>query len=66
MNRSLAWICSALLLAVACALPAVAAEPKLELKKGDKIVLIGNTLAERMQYYNHWETLLIAAFRNST
>ena len=41
---------------------ATAAEPQLTLKKGDKIVLIGNTLAERMQYFNHWETLLHARF----
>lgn len=27
-------------------------------EKGDKIVLLGNTLAERMQYFNHWETAL--------
>ncbi len=25
---------------------------------GDKVVILGNTLAERMQYFNHWETLL--------
>ena len=34
---------------------------KLELK-GDRIILIGNTLAERMQYYGHFETLLHARF----
>lgn len=43
-------------------LSAAADGPQLELKKGDKIVLIGNTLAERMQYYNHWETLLYSRF----
>ncbi|QDT35503.1 PVC-type heme-binding CxxCH protein [Thalassoglobus polymorphus] len=26
--------------------------------EGDKVVILGNTLAERMQYFNHWETLL--------
>lgn len=40
----------------------VRAEAKLELKKGDKIVYIGNTLAERMQYYPRFETLLQARF----
>ena len=35
---------------------------RLELNKGDKIVLIGNTLAERMQYFGHWETLLHSRF----
>ena len=37
-------------------------KPKLELHKGDRIILIGNTLAERMQYYGHFETLLHARF----
>ncbi|MEZ6055437.1 MAG: GDSL-type esterase/lipase family protein [Planctomycetaceae bacterium] len=36
-----------------------AAEP-FALKKGDKIVLIGGTNCERMQYFGHWETLLHA------
>src|SRR5690606_14034324 len=35
-----------------------AAEPLLTPEPGDKIVLIGNTLAERMQHFGHWETLL--------
>ena len=39
-----------------------AAKPELELRKGDRIILIGNTLAERMQYYGHFETLLHARF----
>ena len=34
----------------------------LVLKKGDRIILIGNTLAERMQYYSHFETLLHSRF----
>ena len=36
--------------------------PKLELEKGDRIILIGNTLAERMQYFGGWETLLHSRF----
>jgi glucose/arabinose dehydrogenase len=35
---------------------------KLELKKGDRIILIGNTLAERMQYFGRFETLLQSRF----
>ncbi len=35
---------------------------RLELKKGDRIILIGNTLAERMQYFGHFETLLHSRF----
>ena len=42
---------------------ASAAEPpRLELNKGDRIIIIGNTLAERMQYYGHFETLLHSRF----
>ena len=33
-------------------------EPKL----GDRVILIGNTLAERMQYFGHFETLLQSRF----
>jgi lysophospholipase L1-like esterase len=39
-----------------------AAAPPLELQKGDRIVLVGNTLAERMQLFNHFETLLHTRF----
>jgi glucose/arabinose dehydrogenase/lysophospholipase L1-like esterase len=43
--------------------PVFATAPtRLELHKGDRIILIGNTLAERMQYYGHFETLLHARF----
>ena len=31
-------------------------------KTGDRIILIGNTLAERMQYFGHFETLLQSRF----
>ena len=44
------------------AFSAQAAQPKLELRKGDRICLIGNTLAERMQYFNHFETRLHSRF----
>ena len=54
-----AWAVLALLLPA----QAFSAEkPKLELRKGDRIILIGNTLAERMQYYGHFETFFIAGF----
>ena len=39
-----------------------AAGPKLGLNKGDRIILIGNTLAERMQYFGHLETLIQSRF----
>ncbi|MFO1448935.1 MAG: PVC-type heme-binding CxxCH protein [Opitutaceae bacterium] len=41
----------------------IGASPRtLEVKEGDHIVLLGNTLAERMQHHNHWETLLHQRF----
>lgn len=48
--------------AAAAAAPAPAAT--LEIREGDHICLIGNTLAERMQFegHNHWETLLHQRF----
>ena len=43
--------------------PAARAQsPPLELRKGDRIVLLGNTMAERLQQYNNFETLLMARF----
>ncbi len=38
------------------------APTRLELGSGDRIVLIGNTLAERMQYFGRFETLLQSRF----
>jgi glucose/arabinose dehydrogenase len=49
-------------LAFGYGLTASAAAPVLELKKGDHVVLIGNTLAERMQHFGHFETLLHSRF----
>ncbi len=38
-------------------------QPKrLELRPGEKIILVGNTLAERMQYFGYFETLLHSRF----
>ena len=39
-----------------------AQSPPLELRQGDRIVLVGNTLAERLQHYNNFETLLMTRF----
>lgn len=36
----------------------LAAEPVLELQHGEKVVLIGNSFAERLQYFNNFETEL--------
>lgn len=53
-----------LLLIVAVGSAVVAADPprSLELKKGDHICLIGNTLAERMQHCGWLETLIHSRF----
>lgn len=40
-------------------IPAGAQILPFELKANDRVVLIGNTLAERMQYFNHFETQLM-------
>ena len=37
-------------------------ETTLEIRQGDNISIIGNTLAERMQYFGHFETLLHSRF----
>jgi lysophospholipase L1-like esterase len=39
-----------------------AQSPTLELREGDRIILLGNTLAERMQHFNHFEALLVTRF----
>ena len=48
---------------IALAVASVQAAP-LEIREGDHICLIGNTLAERMQFqgHNHFETLLYQRF----
>lgn len=48
---------------VALAAPAAHAQTTgLELRQGDTVVFLGNTLAERMQHFNHFETLLMTRF----
>ncbi len=39
-----------------------AQQPTLQLRPSDRIVLVGNTLAERMALFNHFETLLMTRF----
>ncbi|WP_437225061.1 PVC-type heme-binding CxxCH protein [Planctomicrobium sp. SH661] len=38
------------------------AQETLKLHPGDKVVVLGNTFAERMQSFNNWETLLHSRF----
>jgi lysophospholipase L1-like esterase len=43
-------------------LPARADEPRLELKPSDRVAIVGNTLADRMQHFGYLETLLYHRF----
>ena len=52
----------ALLLALLVVPAGLAAQPAVGFKAGDRVVLVGNTLCERMQLYNHFETLLMTRF----
>lgn len=54
-----------LLTLAALGVSAQAAEPKLALNQGDKIVVIGNTYAERMHLFGNFETLLYSRFPES-
>jgi glucose/arabinose dehydrogenase len=58
------WAIAPLVGLLAVAIPSARCEePKsLELRKGDRVVVIGNTLAERMQYFGNFESLLHARF----
>ena len=59
----LRWSAGPLLLGLVFLIgPSGQAADKLELAEGDHVVVIGNTLAERMQYFPHFETLLQARF----
>ena len=49
-------------LLLSAATAAAADRPELDLKPGDKIAIIGNTLADRMQHAGHLEALLYSRF----
>jgi glucose/arabinose dehydrogenase len=53
---------AASILVCSCALAPAAEPARLELRQGDRVIVIGNTLAERMQYFGHFETLLHGRF----
>src|SRR5262249_27434241 len=66
-SRIATWLPAALVVVASLPVPRgvyalATSKPELMLKKGDRIILIGNTFAERMQYYGHFETLLHARF----
>src|SRR4051794_23263954 len=62
MRSQALFVFHAIALIAAGALAHAADAPKLTLQKGDHVVLIGNTLAERMQYFGNFETLLHSRF----
>ena len=45
-----------------CLLPASLSAAELELKRGDRLALVGNALAEGLQHNNEWEALLHQRF----
>ncbi len=66
-SRFATWLPVALTALASMALSSAATadgarKPELALRAGDRIILIGNTFAERMQYFGHFETLLHARF----
>ena len=54
--------CAALVAGSASAQSSDPAVPRLELRPRDRVILIGNTLADRQQYFNHFETTLLALY----
>jgi glucose/arabinose dehydrogenase len=71
MSRSVVWRAAAVLALAAGGLGLgwwvffhrpPAARGLVEINKGDRVVLVGGTLAERMQYFGHFETLLHSRF----
>lgn len=64
MTTTMRWLSLAAAWGILCFAPVpAAAEPaRFELRKGDKIAVIGNTLADRMQHAAWLETYLYAAY----
>src|SRR5436190_3385927 len=60
--RVLPLVAGAVLVAGAAAAQPDTSTPRLELRPNDRVVLIGNTLADRQQYFHHFETMLLALY----
>jgi lysophospholipase L1-like esterase len=60
--RERASVVAALLITLSLAPNGRAQSPSLELRKGDHIVFVGNTMAERLQQFNYFETMLMVRF----
>jgi hypothetical protein len=56
--------CSAMAISVVAS-ETTAQQPRLELRKGDHIAIIGNTLADRLQHLGIWNRLCTIASRNT-
>lgn len=61
-HRALWFAACALLAAAPLAAQPAPSSTRLELRPSDRIVLVGNTLAERQQYFNHFEALLLSLY----
>jgi hypothetical protein len=66
LSTVVAYTLAALLLVVTAALSTAAADDpeKLPIERQDRIVFIGNTFAERLQMFSHFETLLTTRLPN--
>ncbi len=67
MTQSLTRVVISLLLVGCCRLSLGAdTENDLELREGDRVVLLGGTIIEREQQFGHWETFLMLAHANQS
>ncbi len=62
MSRPYRSLCLGMLTLVLLAGPALSQPSTITLRAGDRIALVGNTLAERQQLFNHFETQLLTRF----
>ena len=62
MREHAPFMAVAVLIALTLVSSARAQSPPLEIRKGDHIVFLGNTMAERLQQFNYFETMLMARF----
>lgn len=62
MTRMRAWVAAALVVLGAGVAGAQTERPQVSLQAGDRVILIGNTLAERQQFFNHFEATLLARY----
>ncbi len=61
-HRLSSWLACLFFVPVGSHLALLGISAELELKKGDRICLVGNALGERLQHYNQWERDLYERF----